>query len=205
LANDRDVRAIGLTGGIGSGKSTVARLLSERGAEVIHADLVGHQVYLPRTDGWAELVDAFGRGVVATDGTIDRKRLAAIVFSDPEALKRLNSIVHPKIRREIERRISQARDAGLRLPMVIEAAILIEAGWVSLVDEVWLVVASREAVVERLCAERGLRSSEVEARLAAQLKDDERRKYAQVVIENSGSLDQLEARVDDAWKRVVAS
>jgi len=199
------MRTLGLTGGIGSGKSTVATLLVELGAHVINADLVGHDVYRPGTSGWQQVVDAFGREVIASDGTIDRKRLGAIVFAQPGALKRLNAIVHPLIYREIERRIAARRRDGLGDPIVVEAAILIEANWLPLVDELWLVVASRDAVVERVRTERGLDAAQIDARIAAQLSDDERRRYAHVVIENNGSLLELAAKVRAAWSRVAAS
>jgi len=197
------MRTIGLTGGIGSGKSTVGKLLSHWGAEVIHADLVGHDVYRQGTIGWQKVVDAFGDDVLAPDGTIDRKRLGAIVFADPSALKRLNAIVHPLIFEEIGRRIESRRTEGFGLPIVVEAAILIEANWLPLVDEVWLVVASDDAVRERLRLERGLDAAQVDARIAAQLSNRERRRYAQVVIENDGTLGELEARVRSAWSRLV--
>ena len=199
------MRTIGLTGGIGSGKSTVAKLLAQLGAHVINADLVGHEVYRPGSEGWQRVVDAFGRAVVGPDGTIDRKCLGALVFADPKALKRLNAIVHPLIYREIERRISALRRDGLRNPIVVEAAILIEADWLPLVDELWLVVARRDVVVERVRAERGLDAAQIDARLAAQLTDDERRRHAQLVIENNGSLDDLRTQIGAAWTRVAAA
>jgi dephospho-CoA kinase len=196
---------IGLTGGIGAGKSTVARLLAERGAEVINADLVGHDVYRPGAEGWRQVVDAFGGDIVAADGTVDRKRLGAVVFTDPAALKKLNAIVHPLIFREIQRRIAVRRHDGSTLPIVVEAAVLIEANWLPLVDEVWLVVADRDAVRDRLHAERGLLAAQVDTRIAAQLSNEERRRYAHVVIENNGTVEELVARVDAAWTRVLAA
>jgi dephospho-CoA kinase len=196
---------IGLTGGIGSGKSTVAKLLTQLGAEVIDADIVGHEVYRPGSDGWQQVVDAFGRDIVAADRSIDRKRLGAVVFGDPTALKRLTAIVHPLIHREIERRIATRRAAGFRQPIVVEAAVLIEANWLDLVDEVWLVVASRHSVLTRLQADRGMKTAHIEARIGAQLSDGERRQHADVVIENGGSLGDLEARVRAAWVRAVAA
>ncbi|MBI1816423.1 MAG: dephospho-CoA kinase [Deltaproteobacteria bacterium] len=196
---------IGLTGGIGSGKSTVAKLLAQLGAEVIDADIVGHEVYRPGSDGWQQVVDAFGRDIVAADGSIDRKRLGAVVFGDPTALKRLTAIVHPLIHREVERRIAARRTAGFRQPIVVEAAVLIEANWLDLVDEVWLVVASRHSVLTRLQADRGMQAAHIEARIAAQLSDGERRQHADVVIENDDSLGDLEAHVRTAWARAVAA
>ncbi len=199
------MRTIGLTGGIGSGKSTVAKLLTQLGAEVIHADLVGHEVYRPGTTGWQRVVEAFGRDVVGSDGAIDRRRLGAIVFADAAALERLNAIVHPLIFEEIRHRIAARRQEGFGPPIVVEAAILIEANWLPLVDEVWLVVAGRDAVRERLRAERGLDAAQVDARIAAQLGNEERRRYADVVIDNDGSPAVLETRVRAAWARVAGA
>jgi dephospho-CoA kinase len=195
------VKTIGLTGGIGSGKTTVAQLLEELGAAVIHADTVGHEVYRPDSEGWRRVTAAFGLGILAPDRSIDRKKLGGIVFSDPHALERLNGIVHPLIFAEIRRRLESLRTAGHTRPIVVEAAVLIEANWLSLVDEVWLVVASTPAVIDRVRNQRGLSTDEVSARVDAQLSDGERRRYAHVVIENTGSLDELKERVRAAWAR----
>lgn len=197
------VKTIGLTGGIGSGKSTVAKILAECGALVIHADTVGHEMYRPQSDGWRQVVQAFGADVLATDQTIDRKKLGAIVFADPQALKRLNAIVHPLIFAAIRDQISAHRAAGRAQPIVVEAALLIEANWLPLVEEVWLVVAGKQAVIARVTAERGLAPRDVETRINAQLSDDARRRYAQVVIENTTSLEALRARVRTAWARSI--
>ena len=195
---------IGLTGGIGSGKSTVASLLEGLGAVVIHADVVGHEVYLPHTEGWRRVTAAFGNEILKPDEAIDRQKLGAIVFRDPAALKQLNAIVHPLIYAEVDRRIRSLRGSNFVLPIVVEAAILIEANWLPLVDEVWLVIAGKDAVIERLSSQRGLSAEEVSRRVDAQLNDAERRKFADVVIENSGSVDELRRRVTSAWKRVTA-
>lgn len=196
---------IGLTGGIGSGKSTVATLLEELGAVVIHADVVGHEVYLPQTEGWRRVTAAFGNEILKPDQTIDRQKLGAVVFRDPTALKQLNAIVHPLIHAEVERRIRSLRSSNVVLPIVVEAAILIEANWLPLVDEVWLVVAGKDAVVQRLSSQRGLSRDEVSRRVDAQLSDAERRKFARVVIENKGSVEDLRRHVASAWKRVTAA
>ena len=119
---------VGLTGGIGSGKSTIAAILAELGARVIDADRIGHEVYRPGGPGFAAVVDAFGPGVVASDGKIDRRALGAIVFADPAARGRLNAIVHPLIAAELAQRIERIRRDGFAGPIVIEAAVLLEAG-----------------------------------------------------------------------------
>ncbi len=197
------MKTIGLTGGIGSGKSTVAEFLEQLGATVIHADLVGHEVYRPETEGWRAVTAAFGSAIVAADGTIDRKRLGAIVFGDVQARARLNAIVHPLIATEIQRRISAHRASGQRGPIIVEAAVLIEANWLSLVDEVWLVVADRSAIVQRLGTQRSLSPEDVGARIAAQLSDEERQRHAHVVIRNTGSLQDLRDQVRELWARAV--
>lgn len=199
------MRRIGLTGGIGSGKSTVAAILEELGARIISADKVGHEVYLPQTEGWRRVVEAFGEGILAADGSVDRRRLGAVVFADPAALERLNRILHPLIRAEIRRRLDAFASAGVSTPVVVEAAILVEASWASLVDEVWLVVADEAAVVERLRLQRGLAREEVEDRVRAQAGDAARRPRADVIIENRGSLADLRVAVEAAWRRLLKS
>src|SRR5712691_2331498 len=152
---------IGLTGGSGSGKSTVAAILAELGARVIDADRIGHEVYRPGTEGHALVVGAFGPRVVAPDGTVDRRTLGTIVFRDPEALARLNALVHPLIAAEIQRRVAAARAELGAPPIVVEAAILVEAGW-RFFDRIWAVTAAPETAISRVMAERGLAREEVE-------------------------------------------
>jgi dephospho-CoA kinase len=197
------VKTIGLTGGIGSGKTTVADILETLGARVIHADTIGHEVYRPHTEGWQRVTEAFGRSILAPDGTIDRKKLGAVVFSDAPARARLNGIVHPLIAAEIRRRIEAYRAAGSVEAIVVEAAVLIEANWLPLVDEVWLVVAEREAVIDRLATQRSLPPEEVDMRVSAQLSDAERQRYAHVIIRNTGSMEDLREQVRALWARSV--
>jgi len=193
------MRVIGLTGGIGSGKSTVAVMLGDLGARVVDADRIGHETYRPGSVGFARVVEAFGPGVVAADGSIDRRVLGAIVFGDPTALARLNSIVHPLIAAEISRQVAAAR-AGGDAPLVIEAALLIEAGWRSFIDQLWLVSVRPETAIARVVASRGLSADEVERRLRTQVPDAERRRLADVVIENDGTLAELRTQVERAWR-----
>lgn len=197
------VKIVGLTGGIGSGKSTVAAMLEELGAKVIHADAVGHETYQPGSEGWQRIVEAFGTQILGPDQSIDRKKLGAIVFASSQALARLNAIVHPLIFAEIRKRIDSHRAAGSSQPIVIEAAVLIEANWLPLVDEVWLVVASEEAAVERLGKQRGLPPREVTMRIAAQLSDAERQRHAHVIIRNTGSIEDLRRQVRALWERLA--
>jgi len=196
------VKTIGLTGGIGSGKSTVSQLLGELGAFVIDADKVGHEIYLPGKEAWKQVTAAFGQDILAPDQTIDRKKLGAIVFGSDDARKKLNSIVHPLMFKDIDYRIKEKRADGFTKPIVVEAAILIEANWLPLADEVWLIVTNKNAVIERVASQRGLSARDTEARIASQLSDAERRKYATLVIENDGSLEDLKIKVQQAWNRI---
>ncbi len=194
---------IGLTGGIGSGKSTVAKMLAGLGALVWDADQIGHRVYEPGLPAHAELRSAFGAEIIAPDGKIDRKALGHIVFSDPAALARLNQIVHPRIFERMSSMVRAARDCGETRAIVIEAAILIEAGWQPLFDEIWLVTASRAHAIERLARDRGLAREQIEARIRAQLSEDERRKWAAIVIENDGTLEELQAATAAALEHAL--
>ncbi|MBI3325684.1 MAG: dephospho-CoA kinase [Nitrospinae bacterium] len=193
---------IGLTGGIGTGKSTVTQMLAELGAAVINADTVGHQVYLPDMPAWREIVEAFGAEILNADRTVNRQALGKVVFADPEALRTLNRIVHPKMYDRMGELVAELRARGGMPAIVVEAAILIEANWTPLVDYVWVVVASEPVVTERLAKQRNLSPDQVRARLAAQLSDEERLKQAHVVIPNDGSLAEVRAAVRRAWNQL---
>jgi dephospho-CoA kinase len=195
---------VGLTGGIGSGKSTVAKFLAELGAPIFDADKVGHEIYRPGGPAYHDVIGAFGSEIVAPDGTIDRKKLGPIVFADPARLKRLESIVHPRMFERMGEMVAEMRAQGITLPIVIEAAILIEAHWQPLFDEIWLVVAPREKVIERVEAERGLKPEQTEARIKAQLSNEERRKHASLVIDNSATMADLRVNVAALWRDLVA-
>ena len=194
---------IGLTGGIGSGKSTVAQMLGEFGAPILDADKVAHTTYAPGAPAYDAVIAAFGKDVVADDRTIDRKKLGAIVFGSPERLNKLTSIVWPATRESIRRNVADLRASGAKLPIVVEAAILIEANWQPLFDEIWLVRASREQVVARIESQRGLKPAETEARIRAQLSDEERSKHATLVIENNGSLKDLRDVLKTVWAETL--
>jgi len=189
---------IGLTGGIGSGKSTVAAMLAELGARVIDADRVGHDVYRPGSEGFCRVSEAFGPDVVGPDGTIDRRVLGARVFADPAALGRLNALLHPLIGDAIRDRIATAVAGDPDRPVVVEAAIMLEAGW-HFFDRIWVVLVERETAIARVTASRGLTREEVESRIDAQMSNEERRRRADLVIENDGSIEELRARVAEAW------
>jgi len=192
------MRVIGLTGGIASGKSLVSQRLAERGAVVIDADKLGHESYRRGTETFEAVLRAFGNDIVGPDGEIDRRALGAKVFGDAEARKRLEAIVWPAIRRLAAGRLQALRAQGTPV-VVLEAAVLIEADWLDLADEVWLVLTSPETARKRLIERNGLSPEQADARIGAQLTNDQRRPYAQVVIENDGALDDLRAAVDKAW------
>ncbi len=194
---------IGLTGGIGSGKSTVAKMLAQLGAPSFDADKVGHEIYLPGAPAYHDVIAAFGNAIVAPDGTIDRKKLGPIVFADPAQLKRLEAIVHPRMFERMGQMVAEMRAQGVTAPIVIEAAILIEAHWQPLFDEIWLVVAPRDKVVQRVEAERGLKPEQTEARIKAQLSDEERRKHASIVIDNGGTIEELRVKVEKLWGELL--
>ncbi len=189
---------IGLTGGIGSGKSTAAAILREKGAYVIDADRVGHDIYKGGSEGWREVVGAFGEGIVGANGEIDRKKLGEIVFDGPAALERLNAITHPRIRAELSRRLDEQRQAD-RPIAVVEAALLVEGGWHNLVDEVWVLTVPDETAIERSIA-RGRSREQVQAILRSQISNEERKRHADAVIDNSGSFADLERRLDELWQ-----
>ncbi len=193
------MKVIGLTGGIGSGKSTVSQLLAELGAVVLDADKVGHEAYQPGTETWHAVVEAFGQEIVAPDGTIDRKKLGAVVFGAPESLTRLNQIMHPRMYKMMEARIGEYRQQGVKV-VILEAAILLEAGWTPLVDEVWVTVASEPTVVRRAVDRTGLPEEQIRSRIRSQLSNEERTKQASVVVTNDGSLDDLKVEVKALWE-----
>ena len=190
---------IGLTGGIGTGKTEVAGALRRLGAAVVDADVVGHEVYRKGTEGHSAVVDCFGSGVVGDDGEIDRAALGELVFADPEALTRLNALMHPRIREAARERLAALRQAGTEVA-VLEAAVLLEAGWQDMVDEVWVVEAPWEAVVARVSERFGGDERALERRARAQMRGGDRLRSADVIIHNDGSIDRLRNRVGLTYK-----
>jgi dephospho-CoA kinase len=194
---------IGLTGGIGSGKSTVAQMLREQGAVLLSADATGHEVYAPGQPAWQEIVDAFGRDVVAGDGTIDRKKLGAIVFADPAELQRLNAITHPRMKDMMRGKLEAEASRGARVA-VLEAALLFDAGWDDLTDEVWVTLAPPEVAAQRTAERSGLSLAEARARIDAQMSNEERVARSQVVIDTDCPLERTRRQVEEEWRRLVA-
>ena len=195
------MKVIGLTGGIGSGKSTVSTYLEELGAVVIDADKIGHEAFKPHTAAWHDVVDTFGSEVVASNGEIDRARLGSIVFNSPEKREKLNAIMHPRMKQMVSIQIANHRKKGASA-VVLEAFGLIEAGWQDIVDEVWLTTSSEEKVVERLKQQRGLSDEQILSRIHSQTPNEEREKHADVIINNDGSLEEMKARVRELWERL---
>ncbi len=195
------MRVIGITGTIGSGKSTVAGFLRDLGAKVIDADKIGHEVYLLGSRGWKDVVEAFGKGVLAADSTVDRRKLGEIVFNNPAALANLNCIVRPLIAEEVQARLKELRKKRARI-VVLEAALLIEAGWGPLVDEIWVTTAPESAIYKRLSAKRELTRAQIQARIEAQLPVKEQLKSATRVIDTNIPLPELKAKVAALWKKL---
>jgi len=198
------MKVIGLTGGIGSGKSTVSGFLKELGAAVIDADEVGHEALKPGTEAWREAVVAFGREILDPEGSIDRKKLGEIVFADPKALARLNQIAHPRISAMVKAQIEEYRRRGEKV-VVLEAPLLLEAGRPSLadeVDEVWVTVAPEATVLKRLKEKSEMPQEQALARIRSQMPPEEKAKKADVVIDTDCPLDELEAKVKKLWQRL---
>ena len=197
------MKIIGITGAIGSGKSTVAAIMARRGAAVIDADAIGHEVL--REDGQIRrLTDAFGEEIRDDAGEIDRVRLAARVFGNPDAVARLNAITHPRISEIARQRIAGFMAQGTKV-VVIDAPLLIETGATAMADEVWVTEAPREVILRRLRERSGLSRAAVEARLDAQADSAARRRRADLVIDTAVSLADLETTVAALWEQRLGS
>ncbi|MBT5495478.1 MAG: dephospho-CoA kinase [Alphaproteobacteria bacterium] len=193
---------IGLTGGIASGKSTAARYLSENGAFVMDGDVLGHRAYEPNTAAFAQIAETFGSEVVGADGQIDRKALGGKVFGNPNALKQLTDILYPEIRRMFSEWIETTQADNPNALLVMDAAVLLEAGWEDLADETWVVIVDPDTAVDRAVARDGLDEAAVRKRIASQLSNDERSARADVVIDNSVNEAALIARLDAELARI---
>jgi dephospho-CoA kinase len=194
------VRLIGLTGNIGTGKSTVARMLADLGAEAIDADLVTREVMQAGMPVHAAIVEAFGSEVLAIDGEIDRRRLGDIVFADPAALAQLEAIVHPATLEVIDRRVAAS---SADVAIVVEAIKLIEAGMADGCDSVWVTTCRPEQQVARIMGARGLSRVEAQQRVWAQPPQEKKISRADVVIDTSGTLAQTWEQVRQAWERLM--
>ena len=199
------MRVIGITGGIGAGKSKVSDILVSLGLDVINADEIGHQVYLPFTSGWDEVVREFGREVLTEDGEINRSELRSKVFNDPKALARLNQITHPRIRELLCQSISDWRNLGKRV-IAFEAALLIEAEWNELADEIWVVTAPKSVIIERITNRSpGLDNYTIQLMIESQMPQSEREKFANIVIDNSGTINELKKIVQMNYNHTLGN
>jgi dephospho-CoA kinase len=198
------MKVIGLTGGIGTGKSTVTRLLREKGVTVVDADEATRAVQAPGGEGLRRLVEEFGPSILAPDGGLDRARLAAVAFTDPEARQRLNAIIHPLVREWMADRQMEAEARG-EPHVVLDIPLLFESRGAAEVDDVILVYAPEELALRRLVGLRGMPEEQARARVAAQMPIEEKRRLARHVIENTGTLEQLRARTERVWTEVTGS
>ena len=195
---------IGVTGGIGTGKSTVCVFLQELGAVVLNADIIGHESYRRGTAAYNELVKAFGQDIVGQDGEIDRKKVGGIVFQNPEELKKLNAIVWPRMKTIFEEKLLEAKEQGVKIA-VFEAAILFEAGWEDAVDEVWVTAAPLEKIMERLRKRNGWDDKEIARRMALQYSPEVLAERADVVVNTDCSLLELRNKIDFLWSKMNGS
>ena len=193
------MRVIGLTGGIGSGKSTVARFLAELGAVVIDVDKTGHELLRSDAPVRRKVIATFGTQILDASGEIDRQKLGDIVFHNPEARLKLNRIMHPRMKKQAIEQIRAYAEKSIGV-VVLEAPLLVEADWASAVDEVWITTASEATILRRLQERSGLSASESTARLRSQLPVTEKLKHADVIIDTDCSLDELEAKIKTLWQ-----
>jgi dephospho-CoA kinase len=204
------MKVIGLTGGIGSGKSTVSGFLAELGATVIDVDKVWHKALKPDTELGRGVVAAFGRGIVTPDGEIDRKKLGKIVFGNAEALARLNNIMHPWMYKTVKAQLDEYRRQGvgvviMEVPLLVEVPLRLGAGEPSLsdeMDEVWVTVAPESTVLKREKKKSGMPEKQTLARIRSQISAEERIKHADVVIDTDCRLDELKAKVKALWGKL---
>lgn len=189
---------IGLTGGIASGKSTVSSILKDKGCRIIDADRIAHQVMEEGRPVWQKVVDRFGEGILLPDRSINRKKLGDAVFNDSGLRSWLNDITHPVIREEIYRQMEKARQEGCDI-VVLDIPLLIEAGWQETVDELWVVYVSRENQIKRLMARNGITREQALQRIDAQMSLEEKRNYADILIDNNTDKDTMKQRVLGAW------
>jgi len=195
--------AIGLTGNLGAGKTTVAGIFQKLGAKVLNADRMAHELIEPGGACFKEVVHFFGEEIL-TDGKIDRNKLAQIVFNDSKKLARLNKIIHPKVIQQISGEISRARKLKRHVaPIIVEAALLIESGLHKFVDEIIVIKANHHLQLERILKQRGISKQEALKRLKMQMGIQEKIKFADIVIDNRENLNQTKKQVEDIWQRIM--
>ena len=198
------IRVIGLTGGIATGKSSVASFFSERGIPVIDADQLARDVVLPGSPALERISSLFGPDVLTTDGTLDRKRMGALIFADPVKRRQLEDILHPEIRRMAEERISQAAAAGHQR-LIYMAPLLIEAGATDRVDDIWVVTVRPEVQLERLMKRDGINREQAQLVIDSQMPLSEKERYGSVVVDNSGTETQTQTILEAVWAKETGS
>lgn len=199
---------VGLTGGIVSGKSTVAKMFKDLGAKIIDADKLGHKVILPHKPAWVKIVKLFGRDVLKEDLSIDRKKLGKIVFNDEKLLKKLNEITHPEIIKLIKREINLAKNStckdGKEEILIVEAALIYEAKIDNLMDKIIVVYVEEEEQIKRLKKRDNLSAKEALKRVKSQMSINKKIKFADYIIDNSNSLDKTKEQVEKIWRSLVS-
>ena len=195
-------KVIGLTGSIATGKSTVSKLLARLGAVIIDADKVAREIVQTGEQALEEIVEYYGEDILLEDGSLDRKKLGKIVFNDPEKLEKLNEITHPKIIQRILDRVHRISNKYDGAVIVIDAALLIEMNFQRYVDEVWVVTLSKEMQINRLMKRDQIKAKEAQNRIEAQMSSEEKSKYADEIIDNSGNLEELEKDIMKLWRRI---
>ena len=192
---------VGLTGGMASGKSVASKTLRDLGLPIIDADLIAREMVKPNEAGYRDIVDHFGKGILNPDQTINRRRLAKIIFSDPEERERLNSLLHPRIVKEIKRRIENFKEKGEKM-VIVDAALLIEAGQLPLVDKLIVVTVSPKIQVRRLAQRDHLTEKEARERIATQMPLSEKMKLADYIVNNSGPVRKTVKRTKEVYNRL---
>lgn len=197
------MKIIGLTGGIATGKSQVSSILSELGAMVIDADIVAREVVQKGLPAWQQLKDTFGEEYFLSNGELNRRKLGQLVFSHPDELAKLNSITHPAIKAKIEERINDLKVQGYNGIVVVDAALLLEAGWETMVDQVWVVDAPIEKRIERLMNRDNLTRDQALSRINSQMSQQERIAKADKIIYNNSNIDSLKEQVLRIWHETL--
>lgn len=197
------MKIIGLTGGIATGKSQVSSILSELGAMVIDADIVAREVVQKGLPAWQQLKDTFGEEYFLSNGELNRRKLGQLVFSHPDELAKLNSITHPAIKAKIEERINDLKVQGYNGIVVVDAALLLEAGWETMVDQVWVVDAPMEKRIERIMKRDNLTRDQALSRINSQMSQQERIAKADKIIYNNSNIDSLKEQVLRIWHETL--
>lgn len=201
--SSRAVLRVGLTGGIASGKTTVASLLAEHGAFILDADRIGHDLIAPGGAAYAGVVARFGPAILEPDGSVSRPRLGAIVFADPEARRALDAIVHPHILPEVNRRLAAYLETGHALVAVVDAALLVEAGMARAFHRLVVVRCARETQIRRLMTRNGMSQEEAERRIDAQAPLETKLAVADYVVDTDGTMRQTREQVDRLWRDLL--